>query len=115
VKVTIQHSTDVPDGEIPDTRTLGVLEFVPGDSGSIPTLVLPERRIEVNPEDSLVVHSAYSPHNHGLSVMVGYHSAEGMTHVFTALTRWGASLNTQSYFAFRLPTGQLIDLYFQDD
>ena len=112
VKVTIQHASDVPDGQLPQRRTLGVLEFMPRDGGRIPSLVLPETPVAVDPAGSLVLHSAYSPSNHGLSVMVGYHTAKGMTHVFTGMATWDAAA---PYFAFRLPTGQLIEFYFQHE
>lgn len=41
--------------------------------------------------------------------MVGYHTPKGITHVFTGMTTWDMS----SYFAFRLPTGQFIEFYFE--
>jgi hypothetical protein len=41
--------------------------------------------------------------------MVGYQTSKGLTHVFTGLTTWRAA----PYFAFRLPTGQFIEFYFE--
>lgn len=108
VNVTIQHATDVPDGEIPQRRTLGVLEFVPKDGERIPSFYLPETPVIVDADGSLVLHSAFAPSNRALSVMVGYHTSKGVTHVFTGVTTWRAA----PYFAFRLPTGQFIEFYF---
>jgi len=88
-----------------------VLEFVPREGGRIPTLVLPETPVAVDADSWLVLHSTYSPSNRGLSVMVGYHTSQSMTHVFTGMATWDAA----PHFAFRLPTGQFIEFYFQHE
>lgn len=87
---------------------LAELEFVRKEGVRIPSFVLPETPVAVDAEGYLVLHSAYSPSNRGLSIMVGYQTPERMTHVFTGMTTWDAA----PYFAFRLPTGQFIEFYF---
>lgn len=106
--MTIQHASDVPDGQIPARRTLDELEFVPTEAGRITGFALPETPVTVDAEGSLLLHSAYTPSNRGLSIMVGYRTSTGVIHVFTGLATWDSA----PYFAFRLPNGQFIELYF---
>jgi hypothetical protein len=105
VKVTIQHA------DTDERRTLGVLEFVPKDDPYLRTFVLPETPVTVDGRGSLVLRSAYSPDTRGLSVVADYHTPTGTTHVFTGVATWSAP----PYFAFRLPTGQFIEFYFDHD
>jgi hypothetical protein len=110
VKITIQQVSDVPNGQIPQRRTLGVLEFVAEGGERIPTLVLPKTPVAVDADSWLLLHSVYLPSNRKLSIMVGYHTPKGVTHVFTSMTTWDAA----SHFAFRLPTGQFVEFYFSE-
>lgn len=109
VKVTIQCASETEDVKVRERRTLGVLEFAPKTDGRNSTLVLPDTPLAVDANHSLVLHSAYSPGNRGLSVMVGYQSPEGEMHVFTGMAVWEGA----PYFAFRLPSGDFIELHFE--
>jgi hypothetical protein len=112
VKLTIQHASNVGEGQLPERRTLGELEFTRREGHPPEVVAVPDTPIPVDEDGALVIHCAYVPFNRGLSVMVSYHTAAGMTHVFTGMATWGPP---PPYFAFILPTGQFIELYFQPD
>ncbi|HUJ10442.1 MAG TPA: hypothetical protein VL171_10475 [Verrucomicrobiae bacterium] len=111
MKVTIQHASEPVAGETQHRRTLGVLTFAPRNGEGIPTLVLPDTPIPVAEENSLVLHASVVPQTRRLSVMIGQHLRGVVTHVFTAGSVWDGA----TYFAFRLPTGQFIELYFEHE
>ena len=110
VNVTIQHVADGPAGEISKVRILAVLDFVMRD-GNQNSYILPSDPVAVDEQSSLVIHATYSPGNNGLGVFVAHRTANGDKHVFTGGGCWASP----PYYAFRLPTGQFIELYFERD
>ena len=111
MKIVVQHASDVPDGQIPERRTLGELVFTEKVAEPIQILTVSEAPVPVDEQGSLIFHVGFSPHNHGLSIMTGYRTAAGERHVFSAGVILRAGPTLSHYFAFRLPTGQFIELY----
>jgi hypothetical protein len=116
MKLVIQHVEECADGEIPARRDLGQLELSRKDIGEVEAFAISDAPVHVDAEHWMVVHGAYVPWNHALSVMIGYHSATSMQHVFSAMGWWEHSPGGKSvYYAFYLPAGQFIELYFLPD
>ena len=116
VKLTIQQVQNIVEGEIPTRHTLATLEFVRKDAGEVQAFAVPDAPVPVDSDSWLVIHGGFVPVNHALSVMIGYHTATQMKHVFSAMGWWEHSPGGKSvYYAFCLPAGQVIELYFTPD
>jgi hypothetical protein len=114
VHFTVLLSHDDPRAPAAEPKTLGVLEFGPGQSGHVDHLSLPVASLSVDDDSQLVLHATYTPANQGLSVQAEHRTANGSTQVFSAMFHWKAARGASGYFAFRLPRGQLVELYLQN-
>jgi hypothetical protein len=89
-----------------ERATLGFLSFPPRASLAEDVLGGEDSVLLHQSEDSLVINAAYSLSNMNLSVAIRHRDV----HIFTAACHWEA---VAPYFAFTVPGGAFVELYFE--